>query len=164
MTAKTATASKTVQKRKPAPPPGPYRQGDVRLDAITAIPANANVVARDKRGVILADSKATGHLHRITQKAAVLSRTEDGARYLDVVEPVELQHEEHKTECRHASHGENAPIATHVEGNTYTCKPHATKSAHPLRVAGATELAPARYLVTIHTEYQPGELPRQVED
>lgn len=71
------------------------RQGDVLLAQIDAMPNDTTEIARTKRGVILADGKATGHAHRITARAAKLFVAKDGQRYLRAVETVKLVHEEH---------------------------------------------------------------------
>jgi hypothetical protein len=83
-----------------------YRQGDVlivALDAIpsdqiqyTEIPRDAVSVSRGPHGFALADGKATGHTHRIDSEHASLYQL-DGVRFLVVSAPVELVHEEHGT-------------------------------------------------------------------
>lgn len=79
-----------------------YRQGDVLIVAVDAIPNNATEVPRTDRGVVLAEGEVTGHAHRIPSRSAMLYRTENDARYLRVEgtsggkrEAVSLQHEEH---------------------------------------------------------------------
>jgi hypothetical protein len=104
-----------------------YRQGDVLLAAVTAIPEGATEIPRDKnRGVVLAEGEATGHAHRIPSRSASLYRDESDVRFLRVMgpAPVALTHEEHK----------------------------------------AVSIPPGDYRIAIHTEYVPGELPRQVAD
>lgn len=83
-----------------------YRQGDVLIVALDAIPSDqiqyaeiprdASLVQRGPQGLALADGKATGHTHRIdSQYASMYQR--DGVRFLEVSAPVELVHEEHGT-------------------------------------------------------------------
>jgi hypothetical protein len=102
------------------------RQGDVLIVAVDEIPEGATEVPRDKRGVILAEGKVTGHAHRIPSRSATLYKTEMDARFMRVMgpAPVALNHEEHTT----------------------------------------VKIPPGNYRVSIHTEYVPGELPRQVAD
>lgn len=113
---KTATAKKSK-------PLLMLRQGDVLLAQVDAMPKKADDLKRTKRGIILQEGSATGHAHRIPKRAASL-HIADGVRFLRVVEPVELVHEEHET----------------------------------------VAIPPGDYRVSIHAEYQPGELPRQVQD
>jgi len=123
---KNATKAKA---KKPAPPANKFtpwmaRQGDVLLTGIETMPADA-VEQKRPRGasLVLQQGNATGHAHQIKARACSLHVKGD-ARYLRVVEPVDLTHEEHKT-----------------------------------------VLIPAGdYIVSIHHEYSPGELPRQVLD
>lgn len=114
--------SKSKKKNSPAM----YRQGDVLIAAVDAIPTGAVEIPRGKRGVVLAEGEVTGHAHRIPSRSASLYRSEGDARFMRVMgpAPVALQHEEHT----------------------------------------AIEIPPGNYRVTIHTEYVPGELPRQVAD
>lgn len=74
-----------------------YRQGDVLIIAVDAIPPDAKELPRDKRGVVLAEGEVTGHAHRIPSRAASLYRSEADARFMRVMgpAPVALQHEEH---------------------------------------------------------------------
>ncbi len=150
-----------------------YRQGDVLLELVDSIPANADIpIKRDKRGVILAEGEVTGHAHRIPSRHASLYRTESDARYLRVTAPVPLTHEEHKTECATCrAEGKEVFATMRLAGafgrDAYRCQDHAVSSATDvvsLVEPGATDLPPGNYRVTIHAEYQPGELPRQVAD
>jgi hypothetical protein len=103
-----------------------FRQGDVLLEVVEALPEAATELPRSKRGVVLAEGEVTGHAHRIPSRSAKLYRTEQDARFLRVMgpAPVALKHEEHTT----------------------------------------VELPSGNYRVTIHAEYSPGDLPRQVAD
>ena len=77
-----------------------YRQGDVLLVAIEAVPQVTATVKRTKRGLVLAEGEATGHAHVITDGAAELVTADEAAElYLLVhgTETVELLHDEHAT-------------------------------------------------------------------
>lgn len=117
MTTKTATKKTKAMLQ--------LRQGDVFLQQVEKMTARqlGDALKRNKRGVVLQEGTATGHAHRIPQRAASLHSV-DNVRYLRVVEPVTLVHEEHTT----------------------------------------VKIPAGDYRVTIHAEYQPGELPRQVAD
>jgi len=66
-----------------------YRQGDVLLKKIIAIPKAANL--RTDR--ILARGEATGHVHEVIGDAELYER--DGTLYLRVRSSAELRHQEH---------------------------------------------------------------------
>jgi hypothetical protein len=81
--------------------PTQYRQGDVLLVRVGAMPATARPVAEDPRGVVLAEGEATGHHHRIgpAYRTATLYAHDEGT-FLRVTggatSPVVLlTHEEH---------------------------------------------------------------------
>ena len=74
------------------------QQGDVLLKRIAKLPANAQPVKADPRGVVLAEGEATGHHHRIkAQKGLRLFKIDD-LLFLEnsTGKPVEVTHEEHK--------------------------------------------------------------------
>lgn len=81
-----------------------WRQGDVLIRPVAALPAAAQPEPRDpRRGAILAHGEVTGHAHHIMTPRARLFR-DDGAgrRFLQVDHPqagetptVDLTHEEH---------------------------------------------------------------------
>lgn len=72
-----------------------YRQGDVLITPIEAIPASAKPAKTQKR-VILAHGEVTGHAHAIDFTAKQMRVFTDGAQtYLRVREPVVLTHQEH---------------------------------------------------------------------
>lgn len=126
MSGKSNTKSSTVKAdkkiKKPAAPLQ-LRQGDVLLTGVDSIPSDAVAVKRGKGAVILQQGSATGHAHQIKARMASL-HTKGDARYLRVVEPVDLTHEEHEK----------------------------------------VSIPAGDYVVSIHHEYAPGELPRQVYD
>jgi hypothetical protein len=72
-----------------------YRQGDILIIQRKKLPANAEAVKNDKRGIVLAEGEATGHAHRIkeTDKAKAYKAAE--GFYLTVEEQVDLVHDEH---------------------------------------------------------------------
>jgi hypothetical protein len=76
-----------------------YRQGDVLLIAVDAIPARAVPVARDQGEVVLAYGEVTGHRHAIAEPHAELLTLPDEEierRFLRIVgEQAQLTHEEH---------------------------------------------------------------------
>lgn len=150
-----------------------YRQGDVALVVVDEIPANVELVPRDKeRGVVLAEGEATGHAHRIPSRHANLYRTEADQRYMRVTAGVQLTHEEHKTRC-HTCPELPLTLATHYdavaklapdrERERYTCDEHRPPSASPI-IPGSTYLPPGNYHRTLDADYVPGELPRNVAD
>lgn len=76
-----------------------YRQGDVLLVAVEAIPARAVPVPRHRNQVVLAYGEATGHRHAIGERHAELlavSGEEVERRFLRIVgTEALLVHEEH---------------------------------------------------------------------
>lgn len=79
--------------------PAHYRQGDVLVERIDALPANLKKLPRDGGRVILAHGEATGHAHAIMDAHADLySATEPDVTYLEVRDAVAaLTHDEHST-------------------------------------------------------------------
>lgn len=73
-----------------------YRQGDVFLEKIDAIPAGVTKQEPERRGFVLAEGEATGHAHTLDPKYAALYQA-DSATYLQLVKPVDLNHQEHGT-------------------------------------------------------------------
>lgn len=83
-----------------------YRQGDVLLVPVNAMPDGVSKLRRDRnRGIVLAEGEATGHAHTILDRGASLYELIDPAdveemsrRFLHVEsEVVALVHEEHAT-------------------------------------------------------------------
>jgi hypothetical protein len=74
-----------------------YRHGDLLIEAVEAIPADAKC----KPGLVLAEGEATGHAHRLRTDDpadAKLFEGKDGTLYLTVRAPeLPLVHEEHDT-------------------------------------------------------------------
>ena len=78
------------------PPPRHYRQGDVLLIEAGSLPTDAVREGRQDARLVLAYGEATGHAHVIAapRSGASLYRSANG-RYLEVVAPTEMVHEEH---------------------------------------------------------------------
>ena len=77
-----------------------YRQGDVLIERIPSLPANAKKMARENGRVILAHGEVTGHAHAITDKHADLYSAVDSGdvTFLEITEAVAaLEHDEHAT-------------------------------------------------------------------
>lgn len=73
-----------------------YRQGDVLLLPVDAIPTKA-IQSKRLGPIILAEGEATGHAHKINRSAKVKEFDVGTELYLEVEAPVELEHEEHGT-------------------------------------------------------------------
>jgi len=74
-----------------------YRQGDVLLKRIDAIPVDAKLTEQKER-IVLAYGEVTGHAHAIHDLDNVdVFVKGDGTMYLAVKEPADLNHEEHAT-------------------------------------------------------------------
>ena len=79
-----------------------FRQGDVYVTPIKAIPAGAEKMERDARynGVVLAYGEVTGHAHVIREKGVTMFRDAKlNETFLDIPAggPVALKHDEHET-------------------------------------------------------------------
>jgi len=75
-----------------------YRQGDVLLVRVDALPHDLAEIPRDRGEVVLAYGEVTGHKHAIKKPSVrFLSDKQSADRFLDVPEPAELKHEEHAT-------------------------------------------------------------------
>ena len=77
-----------------------YRQGDVLIVPVKALPKNLEPVDREQGRVVLAHGEVTGHAHAIKdQKAALFRDTKLAAIFMNVSAdgPVALEHEEHAT-------------------------------------------------------------------
>jgi hypothetical protein len=75
---------------------GQLRQGDVLLVPVYEMRANASVVEQNQLPgrVVVASGERTGHHHSLAASDAELYRT-PFHRYLRVVRPTHLEHEEH---------------------------------------------------------------------
>ena len=90
-----------MKKQSPKSVPQIFRQGDVLIERVDAIPAGAALRERDKGRVILAYGEVTGHAHAIDDSVeaptAVLLDSVDGLAFLKVDALSRLVHEEHST-------------------------------------------------------------------
>jgi hypothetical protein len=156
-------------------PPFMIRQGDVLLVAVDSLPSGASEQALDpERGLVLAEGEVTGHSHRIPHRhasgAAKAFRTEEDARFMRVTASVPLRHEEHKTRCATCKAagdvvGEDrfvvavARVSNDYTASGYRCGDHAvTSGAVTLAEPGVSDVPVQGYSVTLHGEYEPGEL------
>lgn len=74
----------------------PIRQGDVCLKPVAALPAGVTALAPEKNRVVLAHGEVTGHAHAIYENTDQVHIWAHGmVRYLEVMAPVMLRHEEH---------------------------------------------------------------------
>lgn len=71
------------------------RQGDVFLAKIDKLPAGLEPVPLEDGKVVLAHGEATGHAHTISQSASLFLEPTTGRRYLEVLAPTSLDHQEH---------------------------------------------------------------------
>ena len=151
--------------------PTMYRQGDVLIVRVDEIPADAKLINRTKRGVILAEGEVTGHAHRIASRHASLYRTESDAKYMRVMGPAPRVVEQViPATVEHHPVDEEGYL---IEGAAPVLTPERTVTVLKAAPGGVVlkheehspvVLPPGNYRVSIHTEYQPGELPRQVAD
>jgi hypothetical protein len=77
-----------------------YRQGDVLLIPVKAIPKSVEAVKREGGRVVLAHGEVTGHAHAIKDKRAALFRDPKLAAIFMHVSgnaTVALEHDEHET-------------------------------------------------------------------
>lgn len=74
-----------------------YRQGDVLVIEVDAIPATATPVDREGGRVILAHGELTGHAHAFSAPNIKQFKTSEGRFYFEIEgdAPAPLQHEEH---------------------------------------------------------------------
>ncbi|MDE2100195.1 MAG: hypothetical protein KGL39_23265 [Patescibacteria group bacterium] len=74
------------------------RQGDVLVRRVHAMPQSVKKVDWQKeRRVILAYGEVTGHAHALDLSFATMFQTDEGKRFIEVVEGAALSHEEHAT-------------------------------------------------------------------
>ena len=71
------------------------RQGDVLLVRVAKVPAKASKIAAEGGRVVLAHGEVTGHAHAIYEPAKAKLWSAGAERFLQVMETVALQHEEH---------------------------------------------------------------------
>jgi hypothetical protein len=77
-----------------------YRQGDILIEKINAIPENLRV----EKGVVLAHGEATGHAHAISEPAAVKIYSPEAVagdqqvsseKFVHLTKASQVQHQEH---------------------------------------------------------------------
>jgi len=71
-----------------------FRQGDVFIVRIRAIPKKAEAVPRQDGRIVLAYGEATGHAHAVLDEDVRLLAMGD-RRFLEVASPATVRHEEH---------------------------------------------------------------------
>ena len=69
------------------------RHGDVHLIEIDMIPGDAEAT-KDR---VVEHGEVTGHAHRLVGDDATIFQSKSGVRFLRVVKPTDLSHEEHQT-------------------------------------------------------------------
>lgn len=75
-----------------------YRQGDVIITKVNAVPNGLTDVPREGRRIILAHGELTGHAHAIADDHAILRQTATGQMFLEILNSAaSLRHEEHST-------------------------------------------------------------------
>jgi hypothetical protein len=76
-----------------------FRQGDVLVREIDALPPGLHPVPRDEGRIILAYGETTGHAHAIAAPdvEATLLTADERHRFLRLMASVHLDHEEHGT-------------------------------------------------------------------
>jgi hypothetical protein len=87
-----------MTKKKVAKAPWQARQGDVFIEAVpaSAVTEAHKPVAKDRRGIVLAEGEATGHHHRIQAPEVCLLQAEGiHERVMTVGAASMLVHEEH---------------------------------------------------------------------
>ena len=73
-----------------------YRQGDVLIERVARIPADAKK-QKAKGRIILAHGEATGHHHSVDIDAADWWKRDNGTQFLEVEEAAAVEHQEHGT-------------------------------------------------------------------
>jgi hypothetical protein len=71
-----------------------YRQGDIMLVEVSALPERATPVPAHNGRVILAEGEATGHAHTLGADMATMFEAE-GMQFVRIIEPTPLEHQEH---------------------------------------------------------------------
>lgn len=73
-----------------------YRQGDVLLMKVKALPDHVQAVEPDARGVVLAEGEVTGHAHTMSAETTTAYRAL-GMDWIVVDTDTDLTHQEHDT-------------------------------------------------------------------
>ncbi len=85
-----------IHYEKTKPSRAHFRQGDVLLISVDEMPSNMVPVEPDGDRVVLAYGEVTGHAHALSTAGAALYENPEG-RFLRLVQPSALVHEEHST-------------------------------------------------------------------
>ena len=73
-----------------------YRQGDVGLQLVASLPANAVAVKpTEPHRIVLAYGEVTGHAHALHEVTKVREFSYEAERFIQVMETTSLKHEEH---------------------------------------------------------------------
>lgn len=73
-----------------------YRQGDVLLEPVEALPAVVKALKEVKGRHVLAEGEATGHAHTVRGgRMAKFFEDAESNRFLQVLEATPLEHQEH---------------------------------------------------------------------
>ena len=72
-----------------------YRQGDILIEEIAALPKGLTKQKPENGRIILARGEVTGHHHSLTADAADWWKNDSGDQYLTVTEPSPVEHQEH---------------------------------------------------------------------
>lgn len=74
-----------------------YRQGDVLIEEIGALPKGLTRREPEDGRIILARGEATGHHHSLDIDAADWWKDDKGGQFLTVTDPAAVTHQEHDT-------------------------------------------------------------------
>lgn len=73
-----------------------FRQGDVGLQLVAALPGGAvAVIPKESHRIVLAYGEVTGHAHALHEVTKVREFSFEAERFIQVMERTELKHEEH---------------------------------------------------------------------
>jgi hypothetical protein len=72
-----------------------FRQGDVMLEKISALPAKVKRVPAEGGRLIVARGEVTGHAHAVAEEMGEMYVDESGRIYLQIETETEIVHEEH---------------------------------------------------------------------
>ena len=72
-----------------------YRQGDVWIEKVAAVPSGLAPVARENGQLVLAHGEVTGHMHAVAELDAEMFTERDGTLYLRAPSGCVVTHQEH---------------------------------------------------------------------
>lgn len=70
-----------------------FLHGDVHVICLTELPKGL----KESDEMVLEYGEVTGHAHRYSEPTTKLFKAPDGRKFLKVIKPTDLTHEEHKT-------------------------------------------------------------------